>query len=125
MDATGAAASAVLAARASKQAHDFFEWSCMDGGPQTSHDQMQPPPMTDLRVVGDSAIEGTAVTGYEFYVQQNGRPQGPVQMFVAKDSGLPMRIGMSDPRGQGGMTMDYFGFNQGGDFEIPACFEKK
>jgi len=28
---------------------------------------------------------------------------------------------MNDPRAGGGMTMDYFGFNQGGDIEIPPC----
>jgi hypothetical protein len=125
VDAAGAAASAAVAARLSKQAHDFFEWTCMDGGPQTSHDRSEPPPLTDLKVVGDSTVEGVAVTGYEFYVHENGKAQGPMQMFVAKDSGLPVRIGMNDPRGQGGMTMDYFGFNQGGDFEIPACLDKK
>lgn len=36
-------------------------------------------------------------------------------MYEAKESGLPLRIAMSDPRAGGGMHMDYFGFNQGGD----------
>jgi hypothetical protein len=42
-------------------------------------------------------------------------------LYVAKETGLPMRIGMTDPQARGGMQMDYFGFNQGGDIEVPAC----
>ena len=70
-------------------------------------------------------LPGAAVTSYEFYVHQDGKFQGPVQMHVAKDTGLPLRIGMSDARTGGGMRMDYFGFNQGGDFEVPACLSER
>ena len=69
-------------------------------------------------------LDGVAVTSYEFFVHQDGRFQGPVQMYVAKDTGLPVRIGMSDARAGGGMQMDYYGFNQGGDFEVPACLSE-
>jgi hypothetical protein len=80
----------------------------------------EPPPLTDLCVAGDQTVDGVAVTGYEFFVE-DGKFQGPLQMYVAKETGLPLRIAMSDPRAGGGMHMDYFGFNQGGDFEVPAC----
>jgi len=123
MSAGAAAANAAVASRLKKEVHDFFEWTCMDApaaAAPAQHREM--PPLTDLRVVGDQTLEtGTAVTAYEFFVHQDGKFQGPMQMFVAKDSGLPVRIAMNDPRAGGGMHMDYFGFNQGGDFEIPAC----
>jgi len=125
MAGAAAAANVAAAARLRKQAHEFFEWSCMDGGAATAQARREPPPLTDLRVVGDQTLEGVSVTGYEFFVNEGGRFHGPVQLFVAKDSGLPMRIGMSEARAGGSMRMDYFGFNQGGDFEVPACLAEK
>ena len=123
MSAAGAAASAGAAAHLKRQAHEFFEWTCMDSSVSAtaSESRKEPPPLTDLRVVGDQTLDGVSVTAYEFYVRQGGKFQGPLQMYIAKDSGLPMRIGMNDARSGGGMQMDYFGFNEGGDFEIPAC----
>ena len=123
----GAAAANVAAIESGrKKAHDFFEWTCMEaaGGSAAPSPHKEPPPLTDLRVAGDDTIDGVAVTNYEFYVKENGKFQGPLRMAIAKDSGLPMRMVMSDPSGQGSMRMDYFGFNQGGDFEIPACMKK-
>jgi hypothetical protein len=123
-----AAANAAEAASARKTAHDFWEWQCKDGGPKKSDiakAKTQPPPMTDLRVVGDDNISGVAVTTYEFYIQQNGRFSGPMQLSVAKDSGLPVRMGMNDPRMQGSMEMDYFGFNDDSAFEVPGCLAGK
>jgi hypothetical protein len=120
-----AAANAAAIGSARKTAHDFFEWTCMDapGSSAASNPRSEPPPLTDLRVVGDDTIDGVAVTNYEFYVKENGKFQGPMRMAIAKESGLPARMLMSDPHGQGSMRMDYFGFNQG-DFEIPACMQK-
>jgi hypothetical protein len=43
-----------------------------------------------------------------------------MQMYAAKETGLPARIAIADPR-MGGMQMDYFGFNQGGEIEVPTC----
>lgn len=122
VSAAGAAASIAEAAHIKKQAHDFFEWSCINGGAQPSPQSAnEAPPLTDLRVIGDQTLDGVAVTAYEFFVRQDGKYYGPMQLFVAKDSGLPARIAMNDPQARGGMQMDYFGFNQGGDIEIPAC----
>ncbi|HLJ47376.1 MAG TPA: hypothetical protein VKU01_15270 [Bryobacteraceae bacterium] len=126
MSAAGAAASAVEAGRIRKQAHDFFEWSCMDAPDQgASQARQEPPPLTDLRVVGDQNVDGVAATSYEFFVRQNGKFHGPVQLWVAKDTGLPLRIGMKDTRSGGAMEMDYFGFNEGADFEIPPCLAEQ
>jgi hypothetical protein len=122
VSAAGAAASVAEAAKIKKEAHDFWEWSCLDGsGPTPSQSRLEPPPLTDLKVLGDQTLEGVAVTSYEFYVKQNGKSQGPVQMHIAKDTGLPMRMAMRDPRAGGSMQMDYFGFNQAADIEVPGC----
>jgi hypothetical protein len=125
VQAGAAAASASEAAAVSKQAHDFWEWKCREGGGQATRPdstQARPaPPLTDLRVMGNDTINDMAVTNYEFYVRDGGQFHGPMQMAIAKGSGLPVRIGMSDPRAGGSMQMDYFGFNQGGDFEVPDC----
>jgi hypothetical protein len=126
VQAAGAAASVAEAAKVKKQAHDFWEWSCMDGGGAApAQSRQEPPPLTDLKVLGDQTVDGVAVTSYEFYVKANGKFQGPVQLHITKDSGLPMRLLMSDPRAGGGMQMDYFGFNQAGDIEVPGCLSSK
>ena len=124
MDSALAAAAPAMAMKARKTAHDFFEWTCMDSAAAAAPNHSQPPPLTDLKLLGDQTLDGVAVTTYEFYVTQNGRSQGPMQLHVAKDSGLPMRIGMNDPRMQGSMEIDYFGFNEGADFERPGCLDK-
>ena len=124
LGAAGAAASVAGAAKVRKQAHEFFEWTCMDSGAAPSA-RREPPPLTDLRNLGEQTLDGVPVTSYEFYVHEDGRFHGPVQMSVAKDSGLPLRIGVSDARMGGGMQMEYFGFNQGGDFEVPACLGER
>ena len=121
VSAGAAAANIAEAARARKQAHDFFEWSCLNASAPAAPPTREPPPLTDLRVIGDQTLNGAAVTAYEFFVRENGKFNGPMQMLVAKDSGLPVRISVSDPQGRGGMHMDYYGFNQNGEIEIPSC----
>ena len=118
--AGAAAANAAAAARSRKQIHDFFDWTCMDAPAKAQVERREAPPLTDLRVTGDQTINGMAVTGYEFFVRENGKFHGPLQMYVAKDTGLPARIAMTDARAGGSMQMDY-GYNQPGDFEMPAC----
>ena len=124
---SGAATAANVAAigKARKTAHDFFEWTCGDApaGASTS-EHREVPPLTDLRALGDQTVDGVAVNAFEFYVRQNGKPQGPIQMFVVKDSGLPMRIAMTEPGGAGSMKMDYYGFGQESGIEVPACLGK-
>ena len=126
MDTALAAAAPAMAMKARKTAHDFFEWTCADSNVTPAQvRQKAPPPLTDLKALGEQTLDGVTVTGYEFYVQENGRAQGPMQMFIAKDSGLPMRIGMNEPRMGASMKMDYYGFNEGGDFELPGCLGEK
>jgi hypothetical protein len=45
-----------------------------------------------------------------------------MRMYVAKETGLPVRIEMTDARMAGAsMKMEYYDFDKGGDFEVPAC----
>lgn len=121
-----AGANAAEAASIKKQAHDFWEWQCRNGGPaRTDSAKQTPPPLTDLRLIGDDNIGGVAVTTYEFYVHEGSQFHGPMQMFIAKDSGLPVRMAMNDPRMQGSMQMDYFGYDDSANFEVPDCLAQK
>ena len=104
-----------------RKAHDFYSWQCVPASGEEPVNRNAPPPLTDLRVVGDQMLDGVPVTTYEFYVLDNGEFHGPMRMHVAKDTGLPARIEMSDPQMGGGMRMDYYDFNKGGDIEVPAC----
>jgi hypothetical protein len=104
-----------------RKAHEFYSWQCMPARTEEPVDRNAPPPLTDLRVVGDQTLDGVPVTTYEFYVLDNGEFHGPMHMHVAKDTGLPVRIEMSVPQMGGGMRMDYYDFNKGGDIEVPAC----
>lgn len=110
----------VMAARGLKKEKEFFSWKCMDklGGGQEGSERKNL--LTDMRLLGDQAVEGKPTTAYEFYVRDGDKFQGPVHLLVAKDTGLPLRIEMTDPQGRGGMHMDY-SFDKIGEIEIPAC----
>jgi hypothetical protein len=111
----------VEAARAEKKMKDFFSWQCVPGAGGGTSGQTGPPPLTDLRTIGDQAVAGTPATAYEFYTRSGDRLQGPVRLYVAKDSGLPLRVEMTDPQGRGSMHMDYTDIGHPGDIEIPPC----
>jgi hypothetical protein len=118
--AAGAAASNVMMARELKQEKEFFSWQCMGklgGGLQTGERKNS---LTDMRLIGDQAVEGKPATAYEFYVRDGDKFQGPIRLLVAKDTGLPLRIEMADPQGRGSMHMDY-SYDKIADIEIPAC----
>jgi hypothetical protein len=112
----------VMAAREFKKEKEFFSWKCMDklGGGQEASQSQRKNQLTDMRLLGDRAVEGRPATAYEFYVRDGDKFQGPMHLLVAKDSGLPLRIEMTDPQGRGGMHMDY-SFDKIGDIEVPAC----
>lgn len=120
-----AAEDAVFVAEITKvrqKVHDFFEWKCVNGVKQQPVDRTKLPPMTDLKETGDQTLDGTSVAAYEFYVKEKDQFHGPMHMYVAKESGLPMRIEMSDPQMRGAsMKMDYFDFDKGGEIEVPGC----
>jgi hypothetical protein len=104
-----------------KKAHDMFEWQCRTVK-RPEVDKTAPPPLTDLQAVGDQTLDGVPVTTYEFFVQEKGQYHGPMRMHIAKDTGLPFRIDMSDPQMRGAkMQMDYFDIDKNADIEAPGC----
>ncbi|HVO80309.1 MAG TPA: hypothetical protein VMT28_06240 [Terriglobales bacterium] len=111
----------VEAPRLLKKEKDFFSWKCVSGAEGGAENQKTVTPLTDLRSLGDQAVEGTPATAYEFYAREEGRLQGPVRLYIAKDSGLPLRVEMTDPQGHGSMHMDYVDIGKPVDIEIPAC----
>lgn len=122
--AASMAASLVEAAELRKQAHDFFKWKCLDHAPQqAAHNDTSL--LSDLKSLGDQPVDGVPHTAYEFYVRDSqNRLQGPVLLYVAKDSGLPKRIEMTDPQGHGSMQMNY-DYGTLPEIEIPECLAKK
>lgn len=115
-----------MAPKLLKKSHEMFEWKCDDTSARQAApvDRSAPPPLTDVKAMGNTKIDGVDATTYEFYVHENGHFMGPMRMLIGKESGLPMRIEMNDKRMPGTMRMDYFGFGQGGEIEVPACLEK-
>jgi len=69
-------------------------------------------------------VRETNAAAYEFFVNENGKSQGPVRLLVAKDSGLPVRIEMTDPQGHGSVHMDYTDFSKTAEIEVPDCLSK-
>ncbi len=70
-------------------------------------------------------MNGTMADGYEFYSYDNEKTQGTVHLFVAKDTGMPLRIEMSDPRSVGAIQMNYSELTSPANIEIPACMTGK
>jgi hypothetical protein len=110
----------VMAAREMKKEKEFFSWKCMPqlGGGQNENKKTNK--LTDMRLLGDQHVGETSATAYEFYVRDGDQFQGPVRLLVSKDTGLPLRIEMTDPQGRGTMHMDY-SFDKITDIEIPTC----
>lgn len=118
------AASLAEAAALRKDAHDFFKWKCLDNAPQQPANK-DTSLLSDLKSLGDQQIDGVAHTAYEFYVRDSqNRLQGPVRLYVTKDTGLPRRIDMTDPQGRGSMQMTYE-YGAMPEIEIPECLAKK
>jgi hypothetical protein len=111
----------VMAQRLVTKEKEFFSWQCVPPEPGQGGAAKAPAQLTDLRVVGDEAVDGMPVTAYEFFVHENDRVYGPVRLLVAKDDGLPVRIEMTDPQARGSMRMEYSDFGKPVEIEIPAC----
>jgi hypothetical protein len=48
--------------------------------------------------IDDQVVNGQAAAAYEFYAYDNEKTQGAIHLLVAKDSGLPLRLEMGNPR---------------------------
>jgi hypothetical protein len=117
------ALAAVMAPRLLKKEKDFFSWQCTPtpAGADADAARKDPAQLTDLRVTDDQMVEGVAASAYEFYVRDGDTFRGPVHMLVAKDTGLPFRLEMTDPQARGGMQMDYYDVNKPLNIEVPSC----
>jgi hypothetical protein len=62
-----------------------------------------------------------AAAAYEFYAYENEKTQGAVRLFVANDTGLPLRLEMGDPNAGGGIAMNYGELSTPVNIEVPAC----
>jgi hypothetical protein len=110
----------MMAARGLKKENEFFSWQCMPqfGGAQNGDKKINQ--LTDMSSLGDQAVGSRSATAYEFYVREGDRFLGPVRLLVAKDTGLPLRIEITDPQGHSSIHMDY-SFDKIPDIEVPAC----
>ncbi len=132
MGAIGAASTAASVAYAHaevpkmlKKERDMFSWQCRDVPQSDESGSQANPNLTDLHSIGDQNVNGTMAEGYEFYDHENEKTQGTVHLFVAKDTGLPLRIEMVDASGAGGIQMNYGPLTGPANIEVPACMNAK
>jgi hypothetical protein len=107
-----------MAPRGPREEKGFFSWQCMPQLGQNGDKKANR--LTDMRSLGNQAVGGASATAYEFYVLDGDRFLGPVRLLVAKDSGLPLRIEMTDLQEHCSIHMDY-SFDKITDIEVPAC----
>ncbi|HEY2798844.1 MAG TPA: hypothetical protein VGK26_13220 [Thermoanaerobaculia bacterium] len=113
------------AASALKKSREFFEWTCQDAPASASATHSADSvTFTDLVDLGDRTDGDVPVHGYRFYVLEQGRSQGPVEVDVAKTTGLPTRFAMSEPSMGASMVMHYSGYDRPAEIEIPPCLAK-
>jgi hypothetical protein len=120
MTAAGVAMAHAEVPKMLKKERDMFSWQCRDvpqGGPGAESTTQ----LTDFHPIGDQNVNGATADGYEFYSYENQKTQGTVHLFVAKDTGLPLRIELVDPSGAGGVQMNYGPLTGPANIEIPAC----
>ncbi len=111
---------AAMATHTLKKAEDFWNWKCVDQAGASGDESQSQAQLTDAKLVGDDTVNGTAVTAYDFYAKDSIGSHGPMRVFIAKDSGLPLRIHMDDPGGHGSMDMDY-SYAAAEHIEVPGC----
>jgi hypothetical protein len=119
------AASHAAAAASLKKSREMFEWTCQDAPAGASATHSGDISMfTDLTDLGERSDGGVPVHGYRFYVHEQGRSHGPVEVDVARGSGLPTRFVMSEPSMGATMVMRYSDYDKPAQIEIPPCLTK-
>ena len=122
MTAAGVAMTHAEVPKMLKNERDMFSWQCRDvpqGGPGAQSTTQ----LTDFHPISDQSVNGAMADGYEFYSYDNQKTQGTVHLFVAKDTGLPLRIELVDPNGAGGVQMNYGPLTGPANIEIPPCMK--
>jgi hypothetical protein len=122
MTAAGVAMAHAEVPKMLKMQRDMFSWQCRDV-PQSAPGAQSTTQLTDFHPIGDQNVNGAMADGYEFYSYDNQKTQGTVHLFVAKDSGLPLRIELVDPNGAGGVQMNYGPLTGPANIEIPPCMK--
>lgn len=124
MTAAGVAMAHAEVPKMLKKERDMFSWQCRDvpqGGPGAESTTQ----LTDFHPIGDQNVNGAIADGYEFYSYDNQKTQGTVHLFVARDTGLPLRLELADPGGAGGIQMNYGPLTGSVNIEVPACMGGK
>jgi hypothetical protein len=124
MTAAGVALTHAEVPKMLKKEREMFSWQCRDV-PQSGPGAQSTTQLTDFHTIGDQNVNGAMADGYEFYSYDNQKTQGTVHLFVAKDTGLPLRIEMVDAGGAGGIQMNYSQLTSPANIEIPACMTGK
>jgi hypothetical protein len=104
-----------------KKQREMFSWKCSDAPQSGGPGGQSTTQLTDLHPIGDQSVNATMADGYEFYSYDNEKTQGTVHLFVSKDTGMPLRIEMSDPNSGNGIQMNYSQLTGLASIEIPAC----
>jgi len=125
MTAAQTALAHVEVPRMLKKQREMFSWQCRDAPQSGGPGGQSTTQLTDLHPIGDQNVNGAMADGYEFYSYDNEKTQGTVHLFVAKDTGLPLRIEMSDPNSGNGVQMNYSQLTGPANIEIPACMNAR
>ena len=123
MTAAGVAMAHAEAPRDAEEGAGYVFLAVPGRPPSDASGSQANPNLTDLHPIGDQNVNGTMADGYEFYDHENEKTQGTVHLFVAKDTGLPLRIEMVDPSGAGGIQMNYGPLTGPANIEVPACMK--
>jgi hypothetical protein len=97
MTAAQTALAHVEVPRMLKREKEMFSWKCMPAPKSGGPGQQSTTQLTDRHPIGDQKVDGKAADGYEFYAYDNEKTQGTVHLYMAKDTGLPLRIEMGTP----------------------------
>ena len=74
--------------------------------------------------LGERTDGDVPVHGYTFFVREQGQYHGPVEIDIARDTGLPTRFVMSEPSMGATMVMRYYDYDQPATIELPPCLAK-
>jgi hypothetical protein len=113
------------AAATLKKGREFFEWTCADApaGVSASHSP-DSVTFTDLVDLGERLDGDVPVHGYTFFVREQGQYHGPVEVDIARATGLPTRFVMSEPSMGATMVMRYSDYDRPATIAIPPCLAK-
>jgi hypothetical protein len=113
------------AAAALKKGRQFFQWTCADA-PAGASARHSPDSVTftDLVDLGERTDGDVPVHGYQFFVREQGQYHGPVEVDIARATGLPTRFVMSEPSMGATMVMRYSDYDRPATIELPPCLAK-